>query len=78
MLVGGGIGRLVRFGKQPVDSKLAAYANVEKPDLGPDCSLQFQVKLLFPKRRLDQMPARQNSELWWPHQFTTNSKGARS
>ena len=47
--VGGGIGRLVRFGKQPVDFKLAAYANVEKPDLGPDWSLQFQVKMLFPK-----------------------------
>ena len=47
--LGGGVGRLVRFGKQPVDFKLAAYANVEKPEFGPDWSLQFQVKMLFPK-----------------------------
>jgi hypothetical protein len=47
--IGGGAGRLVRFGKQPVDFKLAAYYNVEKPKYAPDWSLQFQVKLLFPK-----------------------------
>ena len=46
---GGGVGRLVRFGKQPVDFKLQAFYNVEKPKFGPDWALQFQVKLLFPK-----------------------------
>jgi len=46
---GGGVGRLVRFGKQPVDFKLAGYWNAEHPDFGPDWSLQFTVKLLFPK-----------------------------
>lgn len=47
--VGGGVGRLVKFGKQPVDLKLAAYYNVEKPQHNPDWSLQLQVKFLFPK-----------------------------
>jgi hypothetical protein len=46
---GGGVGRLVRYGKQPVDYKLAAYYNVEAPMMGPDWNLQFTVKFLFPK-----------------------------
>ncbi len=46
---GGGVGRLVRFGKRPVDFKLAGYWNAEHPDFGPDWSLQFTVKFLFPK-----------------------------
>jgi hypothetical protein len=47
--LGGGFGRLVKFGKQPVDFKLQAFWNAVKPDMGPDWSLQFQVKFLFPK-----------------------------
>lgn len=48
--VGGGIGRLMRIGgKLPVDVKLAAYYNVEKPRFGPQWDLQFTVKFLFPK-----------------------------
>lgn len=47
--VGGGIGKLHRFGKQPVDFKLQAFTNVEKPDGGPDWSMMFSVKWLFPK-----------------------------
>ena len=47
---GGGIGKLARFGKQPVDFKLQGFGNVEKPDGGPDWSLQFAVKFLFPKK----------------------------
>lgn len=46
---GGGLGRLVRFGKLPVDFKLQAFGNLEKPDGGPDWSLQFALKFLFPK-----------------------------
>lgn len=46
---GGGIGRMVKFGMLPVDFKLAAYYNIEKPKFGPDWNLQFTVKLLFPK-----------------------------
>ena len=47
--LGGGIGKLVRFGKQPVDFKLQAFGNVAKPDGGPDWSMMFAVKFLFPK-----------------------------
>ena len=47
--LGGGVGRLVRFGKQPVDFKLMAFSNVEKPEFGPDWSAQFTIKFLFPK-----------------------------
>ena len=44
-----GIGRLVKFGKQPVDFKLQPFWYAEKPDNGPEWSLQLQVKFLFPK-----------------------------
>ena len=47
--LGGGGGRLVKHGKQPVDYKLQVFYNVEKPKLSADWSLQFTVKLLFPK-----------------------------
>jgi hypothetical protein len=46
--VGGGVGRLVRFGKLPVDLKLQGFWNAEKPTSVADWSLQFQAKLLFP------------------------------
>jgi len=48
---GGGVGHLVKFGKLPVDFKLAAYWNAEKPTFGPDWNLQFTVKFLFPKKK---------------------------
>ncbi|WP_136798988.1 neuromedin U [Desulfosediminicola ganghwensis] len=47
--VGGGIGKLHRFGNQPVDFKLQAYGYAEKPDFGPDWSMVFTLKFLFPK-----------------------------
>ena len=47
--LGGGIGKLMRFGKQPVDFKLQAYSNIEKPEGGPDWTTMFSVKFLFPK-----------------------------
>ena len=47
--VGGGIGKLIRFGDQPVDFKLQGIWNAEKPDGAADWTLKFQVKLLFPK-----------------------------
>ncbi len=47
--LGGGFGRLVKFSKQPVDFRLQSFWYAEKPDNGPDWSLQIQVKLLFPK-----------------------------
>ncbi len=47
--IGGGVGRLVRFGEQAVDFKLQGLWNVEKPDNAADWTLKFQVKFLFPK-----------------------------
>ena len=47
--VGGGVGKLHRFGKLPIDFRLIGYYNVVKPDLGADWSLLFGVKFLFPK-----------------------------
>lgn len=46
---GGGIGKLVRHGKLPVDYKLVAYWNAEKPKHAPDWNLQFTIKFLLPK-----------------------------
>lgn len=47
---GGGVGKLVKIGNQPVDFKLAGYWNAEKPDNAPDWSSQFTVKFLFPQK----------------------------
>jgi len=46
---GGGVGKLVKHGKLPVDYKLTAYWNAEKLDFGPDWQLQFTIKFLLPK-----------------------------
>ena len=46
---GGGIGKIFKIGKQPVNAQVAAYYNVEKPDFGPDWQLRLQLQLLFPK-----------------------------
>ena len=46
---GSGVGRLVRFYKQPVDLKAQAFVNVVKPDGDADWVLQLQAKLLFTK-----------------------------
>ncbi len=46
---GGGVGRLVKFGKQPVDLKAQAFVNAVKPDGVADWALQLQVKFSFPK-----------------------------
>ena len=47
--VGGGIGKVLRFGDTPVDLRFSAYWNVEAPDSAADWFAEFQVKLLFPK-----------------------------
>jgi hypothetical protein len=47
--LGGGFGRLVQFGKTPVDLKAQVFYNIEAPENVGDWSFQFQLKLLFPK-----------------------------
>jgi len=47
--IGGGIGRVFKIGKQPVNVSLRAYHNLESPKSGSDWQLQFQIQFLFPK-----------------------------
>ena len=47
--LGGGVGKIVRFGRLPVNLQLQAYYNVVTPDNGADWQLRFQVQFLFPK-----------------------------
>ena len=47
--LGGGVGRLVKHGELPVDYKLVAYKNIEKPQFAPDWNVQFTIKFLLSK-----------------------------
>ena len=47
--VGGGVGRLFRLGKLPINASLQAFDYVEKPEFGADWELRAQVQFLFPK-----------------------------
>jgi hypothetical protein len=58
--IGGGVGKLFRLGqifslegqplaKLPINTQLAAYGNVAKPEFGPEWQLRFQIQFLFPK-----------------------------
>ena len=47
--LGGGGGKIVHFGRLPVNLQLQAFYNVVTPDNGADWQLRFQVQLLFPK-----------------------------
>lgn len=47
--VGGGVGKLVRIGNQPIDLKTQFFWNAVNPDDRADVTWQFQVKFLFPK-----------------------------
>jgi hypothetical protein len=46
---GGGVGKLVHFGKMPVDLQTQVFYNVVKPDFAGEWSLRLQFKMLFPK-----------------------------
>jgi hypothetical protein len=46
---GGGFGRVFKIGKQPINTALRAYYNLEKPDNASDWSLNLQFTLMFPK-----------------------------
>lgn len=47
--LGGGIGKLLKIGPQPLQVSLQAYDNIERPTGGPSWSLRFSVSLLFPE-----------------------------
>lgn len=47
--LGGGVGKIFKIGKQPVNAQASAYYNVEKPEFGPDWQLRLQLQFMFPK-----------------------------
>jgi len=47
--MGGGLGRIFRVGKQPLNTALQAFWNVEHRDGAANWSLRLQTQLLFPK-----------------------------
>jgi hypothetical protein len=49
--VGGGVGRIVRFGRQPVSIYAQLFRNVERPDGTTSWSARFEMTFLFPKKR---------------------------
>lgn len=50
--IGGGVGRIIRIDKLPVNISLQGYYNVATPDAGPDWSIRFQIQLLLPQSLL--------------------------
>jgi hypothetical protein len=49
--VGGGVGKIVHFGRQPVNVYAQLFRNVERPDGTTPWSARFQMQFLFPKKR---------------------------
>ncbi|MBT8355915.1 MAG: hypothetical protein KJO60_15425 [Desulfofustis sp.] len=47
--MGAGFGRVFKIGNQPINSRLEAYYNVERPDGAPKWNLAFTIQFLFPK-----------------------------
>lgn len=47
--IGGGVGKIFRLGKLPINASLQAYYNTVETTVGPDWTLRFQIQLLFPK-----------------------------
>ncbi|MHC4881381.1 MAG: neuromedin U [Planctomycetota bacterium] len=47
--IGGGIGKIVRIGKLPLNISTQVFYNVEAPENGSDWSARFQLQFLFPK-----------------------------
>lgn len=50
--VGGGVGKVIEIGQLSFNATVQAYANVVRPDPGPDWSLRFQIAFLFPRTSL--------------------------
>ena len=49
MPVGGGVGRLFRLGKLPINASVQAFDNVETPAARRRLDAAAQVQFLFPK-----------------------------
>jgi len=49
--VGGGVGKIVHFGKLPVNAYTQLFYNVQRPNGTSSWSARFQMQFLFPKKR---------------------------
>ena len=49
--VGGGVGKIVHFGKLPVNFYVQYFQNVVRPEGTTDWSVRFQVQFLFPEKK---------------------------
>jgi hypothetical protein len=47
--LGGGVGKIFKVGKQPMNARVEAYSNVINPDGAPDWTIGGTVQFLFPK-----------------------------
>jgi len=47
--VGGGFGKVLKIGKQPVNAQIQAFYVVNSPTIGPNWQLRLQFQFLFPK-----------------------------
>ena len=47
--IGGGIGHIFHFGKLPLNTQIAAYYNVVRPDFAANWQIRAQVQFMFPK-----------------------------
>jgi len=47
--MGGGVGKIVKFGKLPVNLNAQAYKMIKSPANGPDWQLRAQMQFMFPK-----------------------------
>ncbi len=47
--MGGGVGKIFKLGKLPVNSQLSAYYNVVRPDYVGNWAIRLQIQLMFPK-----------------------------
>lgn len=50
--LGAGVGKVSKLGKLPINTQLGAYANVVKPDIGPDWQLRVQMQIFLPKPKI--------------------------
>jgi hypothetical protein len=48
--IGGGVGKILKIGKQPVNMNVQVYYNLEAPDALGDWQGRFQFQFLFPKK----------------------------
>jgi hypothetical protein len=47
--IGGGVGKIVKIGKLPINAQVSAYKNIETPEFGADWQIRLQLQFLFPR-----------------------------